>query len=504
MITRGTGESLEVFLAERAPQLRFFGGYWAMPGGTIAAEDAAEQGGSDPEDEESTLQACANRELFEETGLMRHQLDPARADREALRAQRRRLLEHEARDETERGASPWRQIVAAAPSPPALRRLCRIETPPFAPVRYDTVFFHVPVEGCAAGTAGAHPDVWDGELTQGRFWRAEQALASWRSGDLLLVPPVIILLEELAAATDFERFVHSLQATAESYHDGALHKVRFSPGVVLAPLKTPTLPPASTTNCCVVGHEELWVVDPGSTDHREQRRLLDLLATLTTDGQRVAGVLLTHHHPDHVGGAQALCHALGLRARGHPKTLERISPAIPRGAALTDGARIPLGRSPDGSRGWELEAIHTPGHDQGHLCFRESRYGAMLAGDMLSTVSTIIIDPPEGHLATYLKSLERLKSYPTSTLIPAHGPAVRDGHKLIQKFIRHRRQREERLLRALAERPGAVADLLPRVYGDAEVRLYSYAARSLQAGLEKLAEEGRAAEGAGEWRLTKR
>ena len=103
-----------------------------------------------------------------------------------------------------------------------------------------------------------------------------------------------------------------------------------------------------------------------------------------------------------------------------------------------------------------------------------------------------------------MKSLERLKSYPTSTLIPAHGPAVRDGHKLIQKFIRHRRQREELLLRALAERPGAVADLLPRVYGDADVRLYSYAARSLQAGLEKLAEEGRAAEGAGEWRLTKR
>ena len=502
MITRGRGRDLEVFLAQRAPQLRFFGGYWAMPGGTVAPEDFAQPGGDKPGDDASALQACANRELFEETGLMRHQLEAAHIERDFLRQQRRLLLDHETRDKADRGASPWPKIVAGAASPPALRTLCRIETPSFAPVRYDTVFFHVPIEGCAAGTVDAQPDVWEGELTQGRFWRADEALKSWLSGDLLLVPPVIIVLEKLAAATDFERFARSIEATAASYRDGALHKVRFSPGIVLAPLKTPTLPPASTTNCCIVGDEELWVVDPGSTDPQEQRRLLDLLATLTTDGQRVAGVLLTHHHPDHIGGAEALCNALGVAASGHPRTLERIPPTVPRGAALADGARIPLGRSPDGAPGWQLEAIHTPGHDQGHLCFRESRYGAMLAGDMLSTVSTIIISPPEGHLATYLDSLERLRRYPASTLIPAHGPAVRDGHKLIQKFIRHRRQREETLLRALAERPGAVADLLPRVYGDADVRLYSYAARSLQAGLDKLAEEGRATERSGEWRLT--
>lgn len=502
MITRGTGTNVEVFLAERAPQLRFFGGYWAMPGGTIAAEDVARAERGDPSDEARALQACAHRELFEETGLIRHRLDPARVERGALREQRRLLLEHERRGTTDCSVSPWQQLVAGASSPPSLRALCRIETPPFAPVRYDTVFYHVPVEGCTAGTAAAQPDVWDGELTRGRFWRAEQALKSWRSGDLLLVPPVIIVLEELAAAADFEHFTRALEATAKSYRDGALHKVRFSPGVVLAPLKTPTLPPASTTNCCIVGHEELWIVDPGSTDPREQQRLLDMLTTLTTDGQRVGGVLLTHHHPDHTGGARALCRALGLKVSGHHRTLERIASSIPRGAALADGARIPLGRSPDGAPGWELEAVHTPGHDQGHLCFRESRYGTLLAGDMLSTVSTIIIDPPEGHLATYLDSLARLGSYPSATLIPAHGPAVRDGRKLIQQYAAHRRRREATLLHALAERQGAVADLLPRVYGDLDERLFPFAARSLQAGLDKLAEEGRATEHAGEWRLT--
>lgn len=502
MITRGEGRDLQVFLAERAPQLRFFGGYWAMPGGTISDEDLRSANGA-ARDEDDALQACANRELFEELGLMRHQLSSERTDRDELRRQRRRLLDHERSDADPRPPSPWPEIVAGAATPLALRTLCRIETPAFAPVRYDTVFFHVPVEDCVAGTAGAQPDVWLGELVQGRFWHPEQALASWRNGDLLLVPPVVILLEHLAAAADFEHFASGIAATAASYRDGALHKVRFSPGVVLAPLRTPTLPPATTTNCYIVGHDELWVVDPGSPDPREQQRLLDMLDLLTADGARVAGVLLTHRHPDHVGGVHALCRARGLAASGHPRTLERLAPGIPRGARLQDGDRVPLGRSPDGRDGWELEAIFTPGHDQGHLCFRESRYGAVLVGDMMSTISTIVIDPPEGHLATYLQSLERLEQYAMTTLYPAHGPAVRDGRRVAQKYLRHRRQREAALLQALAERPSDVDALLPKVYWDADERLYPFAARSLQAGLEKLAEEGKATEQQGVWRLAR-
>src|SRR5690606_27314277 len=108
------------------------------------------------------------------------------------------------------------------------------------------------------------PDIWPGELVDGRFWSPTAALAAWRSGDLLLVPPVVILLEHLAAATDFEQFAAAIDATTRGYAAGDLHQVRFSPGIVLAPLRTPTLPPATTTNCYIVGHQRLWIVDPGS------------------------------------------------------------------------------------------------------------------------------------------------------------------------------------------------------------------------------------------------
>jgi glyoxylase-like metal-dependent hydrolase (beta-lactamase superfamily II)/8-oxo-dGTP pyrophosphatase MutT (NUDIX family) len=494
LITRGEGQDRAVYLVERSPDLRFFGGYWALPGGTVGPEDAH----GDPA---AALQACAHRELFEEVGLVRHRLQPAKTAGDALAAQRELLLAHEAKDRALAGPSPWPGIVAGSVPPPPLRELCRIETPPFAPVRYDTTFFHVPLDGCVAGTAGQRPDVWRGELVQGHWWLPQQALASWRNGDLLLVPPVVILLEHLARTADFEQFARELATTAQRYRDGRLHQVRFSPGVVLAPVRTPTLPPATTTNCYVVGHETLWVVDPGSPHADEQQRLLDLLGELTAGGARIAGILATHHHADHVGGVVALSRALDLPVRGHPLTLARLEPGFRAGEALDDGMKVPLGRSPDGKAGWELLVVHTPGHDRGHLCFRESRYGAMLVGDMLSTISTIIVDPPEGHLATYLQSLERLAAEPLTTLYPAHGPAMRDGQRLVKQYLRHRRQREAKLVEVLQQEASTVEQLLPKVYWDADPSLYKYAARSLLAGLQKLQEEGRARETDARWQI---
>lgn len=493
LLTRGAGPGLEVFLVERAPELKFFGGYLALPGGVLAVEDGL------PADEAAALQACALRELFEEVGLVRHHLRGMAGSPQELRVLRQAMVQKDAGAE---GVRAWRQAIASAKTPPPLPELCRIETPPFAPVRYDTVFFHAALERCRGSTLNMTPDVWPGELTGGRFWRATDALAAWREGSVLLVPPVVILLELLAANADFDAFARSAKALAGDYRQGRLHQVRFSPGVVLAPLRSPTLPPATTTNCYVVGRDELWVIDPGSPDRSEQQRLVALLRELCTGSARISGILLTHHHGDHTGGVAELSRELDLAVRGHPLTLERTPGDFRRGAPLLDGDRVALGTAPDGRPGWEVVAIHTPGHDRGHLCFRETRYDAVIVGDMLSTVSTIVIDPPEGHLATYLQSLERLLREPMTTLYPAHGPAMRNGHKLIQKYLRHRTQRETTLVETLRQGSGTVADLVTKVYWDTDASMHRIAARSLLAGLQKLQEEGRAAEQGGVWRLT--
>lgn len=493
LLTRTTAAGVEVYLVERSPELRFFGGYHALPGGTLTAADG--------DDRDAALQRCAARELFEETGLMLYELPPERRSEEALlEARQQLLLSERPANGDEPPPSPWPALIAGCAEVP-LRQLCRIVTPPFVPVRYDTVFFHVDLAQCTAGSHGRAPAVLPGELQAGAFHRPQDALLAFRRGELRLVPPVIILLEHLAAAADFEAFAAAIARTTEGYVAGDLHEVRFVPGILLAPLRSPTLPPATTTNCYIVGSSELWIVDPGSPHADEQRRLEALLRQLCRrDGSRLGGILATHHHPDHTGGIAALSRTFDLPVRGHALTLPRLPPGCRLGAELADGDGIELGPAPDGTAGWRLLAIHTPGHDRGHLCFRESRYGALLAGDMLSTMSTIIVDPPEGHLATYLHSLERLLAEPLPMLFPAHGPPQQDGHKLVRKYLRHRRQRETSLLQALHGGGGSIEQLLPKVYWDADPSLFGFAARSLLAGLQKLQEEGRAVCDGGRWR----
>lgn len=477
----------EVLLVERAPELRFFGGYHALPGGVRGEEDGPDQPGHPGGADLPPLARCAERELFEETGVLLDKALRARvgkAEREALRAS---LLGEDA------AASRWPQLRATPPGEDLLAPLCRICTPPFAPVRYDTVFFLAEVP------ADEVPEIQVGELVGARFWTPSEALAAWRRGEILIVPPVLILLERLADG-DLDAFRARARAIAERYAAGFLHHVRFSPGVVMASIRTPTLPPATTTNCLLIGEDRLWIVDPATPHAEEQERLFALIDDLAADGRPPAGILVTHHHQDHVGAVVATSRRYGLRVRAHPLTLDRLEGEFLRGEPLRDGDRMPLGVAPDGSPDWELVARFTPGHDRGHLCFRETRYDATIVGDMLSTVSTIVIDPPEGHLRSYLHSLEQLLRDPMGTLYPAHGPAMRDGHRLLKQYLRHRQQREGALQKALEDGPATPRELVAKVYWDTDARMFPLAERSLLAGLEKLAEDGVARSGPdGRW-----
>lgn len=484
LLTRGEGEDLEVLLVHRAPELRFFGGYLALPGGVRGPEDGPD---SEAGDDAGALASCAVRELFEEVGV---------ALGAGLRAElvdaRQRVREELLGD----GASTcWEPLRPVAASDRSVEPLCRICTPPFAPVRYDTVFF----------TAEMPPqeelDIREGELVGGRFWRPAEALAAWQRGEILIVPPVVLILQHLVSG-ESSTFGQRMKATADSYAAGGLHRVQFSPGVVMASVATPTLPPATTTNCLLLGTDRLVILDPATPRPDEQERLFALIDELRREGAEPESILVTHHHPDHIGAVTATSLRYGIPVHAHATTLERLEPGFHRGRTLADGDTIPLGKAPDGSDGWHLTALFTPGHDQGHLCFRDSRYGILVAGDMLSTVSTIVIDPPEGHLRTYLDSLERLLEEPIHTLYPAHGPAVRDGQRLVRQYLRHRAQRESALRRALDEQgPARPEDLVPTVYWEIDPRMRPLATRSLLAGLEKLAEEGAAeVDGEGLWR----
>ena len=486
ILTRGPDHNPEIYLVLRSERLRFMGGFWAFPGGTLMQED---YGDANERDEERAFLNCGLRELFEETGILPGSLGEnlSEADKSRVRDQ---LLNSESLDD-------WLEIVNACVfDDNEFIPVCQITTPPFSPLRYRTNFIHIRLP------EGAEPVIKKGELVEGKFIQPAAAIKAWERGELRIAPPNLYLIR-LLTEYQFPEFYREARLQTGRFDDTSLLPVYFTPGILMAPLKTPTLPPATTTNTLIVGHERLYVVEPATYDTDEQERLFEKMDELTAQGEKFEAILLTHHHPDHVGAVNAVSQRYQLPVRAHPLTYDRIPAGFIPGEPLEDGNRIALGTAPDGSPDWHLSVIATPGHAPDHLCYLESRYHAAFVGDMLSTVSTILIDPPEGHMHTYLRSLERLLEYPIKTLYPSHGPIHGDGHKLIRKFIEHRRRREEKLLEGLTAAPRSVDELLPEVYDDVTEATYPIAARSLLAGLIKLQEDGKCEQAGGGWKLVK-
>lgn len=259
---------------------------------------------------------------------------------------------------------------------------------------------------------------------------------------------------------------------------------QVAPGIRVLALRTPTLPPATHTNVYLVGPETgpVAVVDPGSPYPEQQAQLDRVVGPLSP-----AVVLLTHHHGDHVGGAAALAARWSIPIAAHAATARRLAGRIAVTQIISDGDVV-----------HDATAIFTPGHAEGHLCFAVG--DAIIAGDMVAGVGTILIDPSEGDMATYLESLERLLARPAMTLLPAHGPAIRDGHGKLNEYLAHRRLRESLVAAALRDTPRTVRELVAEAYRDTPSALWPLAERSLLAHLGKLARERRAVlHGDGRW-----
>lgn len=266
------------------------------------------------------------------------------------------------------------------------------------------------------------------------------------------------------------------------------------PWVRIYAVRTPTLPPATHTNVYVLGRGRLAVVDPASPYPEERAGLDAALDALARGGETVAEVLLTHHHVDHVSGAAHLAARLNVPVAAHRETAARVRGRVPVARELEDGALLDYG--PSG-----LEAVHTPGHAPGHLCFLDAGARAIVAGDMVASVGTIIVEPDDGgDMQAYLDSLARLRALGARWLLPAHGPPIDDPAGKLDFYVRHRLEREQRVLAALDDAPRAVEELVPPAYPDVPPAIYPLAARSLLAHLIKLEREGRAVREGARWR----
>jgi glyoxylase-like metal-dependent hydrolase (beta-lactamase superfamily II) len=304
--------------------------------------------------------------------------------------------------------------------------------------------------------------------------------------------PILYTLQELAKG---EAGLLDRLSTAPARAGQPPRRIELSWGIVLHPMKTRPLPPATHSNAYLVGDREMALVDPGSGDPHELESLFKLVDDLDRDGRRVGCIVLTHHHDDHVAGAEAARERFGVpicasTAYAGGVRVER---------RLSDGEILSL--ESVGELDWNLRVIHTPGHTRDHLCLFHERTGSLLTGDhVVGGTGTVIIDPPDGDMAAYVASLERLLALPVRTLYPGHGSPQGAAKRRIKHLLAHRRQREEQVLAALEAEPRELDALVERAYADTPRPLWRYAERSLLAHLLKLELAGLATRDGERWR----
>ena len=264
-----------------------------------------------------------------------------------------------------------------------------------------------------------------------------------------------------------------------------------SPGIVRIVADNPSPLTFKGTNTYLVGMTELAVIDPGPADPAHRAAILKAAA-----GRPIRQIVATHAHRDHIDGAAALKAETGGAILGYGRrTFAPVGPeTTPQGAEFIDFVFEPdvLVQDGDVIEGpeWRLEAIHTPGHAPDHLCFALLGRNILFSGDHVMAWNTTLVAPPEGSMADYITSLERLLQRPEAVYLPGHGGRIDEPQRTVKAYLLHRRWREDSILDAIRDGVGTIKTIVPVVYPTIEGRLVSAAALSVQAHVEHLIARG--------------
>lgn len=261
-----------------------------------------------------------------------------------------------------------------------------------------------------------------------------------------------------------------------------------APGIarVLAPNPGPFT--FKGTGVYILGRRDVVVVDPGPDIPAH----IDALMRALRD-RRVTHILITHTHRDHSPAAAALktfCNAKTYACGPHRGGDDA-------GAKVEEGADrdfMPDVQVKDGDLlacdGFSIECVFTPGHTSNHMCYALVEEGALFTGDQVMGWSTTVVAPPDGDMAAYRASLEKLLARNDRVLWPTHGGPVYEPRSLIRALLDHRTEREQQILWCLRAGARTIPEMVARMYSDVDKRLHPAAARTVLAHLIQLENEG--------------
>ena len=260
---------------------------------------------------------------------------------------------------------------------------------------------------------------------------------------------------------------------------------QLEPGIARVLAHNPSAFTYYGTQTYLIGTSELAVIDPGPDLPEHLDALEEAIA-----GRTVAAIMCTHTHRDHSPAARPLAERTGAAVIGcAPLALETVGP---RADASFDGDYAADRVLEDGEEleidGRPVRAVATPGHTSNHLCFA---YGdALFSGDHVMGWSTTVVVPPDGDMAAYMQSLDKLRQREDRAYYPAHGPPVTNPQQYVRHLLGHRMQREKQILRLVSGRPRTIPQIVADAYPGLDPRLVTAAGGSVFAHLLDLERRG--------------
>ena len=468
----------EVLWAQRNPLLKFLGGYHAFPGGKLESSDENVRVENCEDAHLAKFIACAARETFEEIGVLL-----VRNGDKLTKGQRASL--HDDLISNRMTFAEILELWGLWIDATDFFYTGFWTTPTFSPIRFKTRFF------LAVCPPKQKPFAAISELQNIEFIKPMDALELWKRAQVLIAPPVLISLQTLAAEkTDSKTVSRKLLEKAQKF-DGNINYLELNSRLICFPLKTETLPPATHTNCFIVGRERFVVIDAASKDRAEQQKLFELIDSFAEKGFVCSAIIVSHLHPDHFGGETALQSHLRekfgwqIPLSSHKITAESLRGNVKIERFIDDKEIFEL--KDENGKPFELTALHTPGHARGHLCFYDKAYGFLLSSDNIVGTGSVLIAPPEGNMRDYLNSLEAMKNLPNLRfLCGSHGAAVFGAKAKIESYIAHRLERERKILDAIADGAKTPREIVEKVYKDVSPELWELAEKSVEAHLENI------------------